>query len=34
MNELVSTATQQGVAVIQIDNPPVNALTPGLPEAL
>ena len=34
MNELVSTATQQGVAVVQIDNPPVNALTAGLPEAL
>ena len=34
MSEPVSTAIQQGVAVIQIDNPPVNALTAGVPEAL
>jgi 3-hydroxyacyl-CoA dehydrogenase len=34
MNEPVSTAIQQGVAVIQIDNPPVNALTAGVPDAL
>ena len=34
MNEPVSTATQQGVAVIRIDNPPVNALAAGVPDAL
>jgi 3-hydroxyacyl-CoA dehydrogenase len=34
MSEPVSTANQQGVAVIQIDNPPVNALTAGVPGAL
>jgi 3-hydroxyacyl-CoA dehydrogenase len=34
MNPLVSTTNQSGVAVITIDNPPVNALSPGVPEGL
>ena len=34
MNELVTIARQQDVAVIQIDNPPVNALTGEVREAL
>jgi 3-hydroxyacyl-CoA dehydrogenase len=31
---LVTTAFRDGVAVIEIDNPPVNALGPGVPERL
>jgi 3-hydroxyacyl-CoA dehydrogenase len=34
MSEPVTTANEDGVAVIQIDNPPVNALTPVLRDAL
>ena len=34
MNQLVTRATQDGVAVITINNPPVNALSPGVPEGL
>jgi 3-hydroxyacyl-CoA dehydrogenase len=34
MEKLVNLATQDGVAVITIDNPPVNALSPGVPEGL
>jgi 3-hydroxyacyl-CoA dehydrogenase len=34
MTELVKTATHDGVALIQIDNPPVNALSTSVPEAL
>jgi 3-hydroxyacyl-CoA dehydrogenase len=34
MNNLVNLATQSDVAVITIDNPPVNALSPGVPEGL
>jgi 3-hydroxyacyl-CoA dehydrogenase len=34
MNNLVNLTTQDGVAVITIDNPPVNALSPGVPEGL
>src|SRR6202034_4309422 len=34
MDKLVNLATQDGVAVITIDNPPVNALSPGVPEGL
>jgi 3-hydroxyacyl-CoA dehydrogenase len=34
MNKLVNLATQNGVAVITINNPPVNALSPGVPEGL
>ncbi len=34
MNNLVNLTTQDGVAVITINNPPVNALSPGVPEGL
>lgn len=34
MNPLVKYAATDGVAVITIDNPPVNALSPGVPEGL
>jgi 3-hydroxyacyl-CoA dehydrogenase len=34
MSHFISVANQQDVAVIQIDNPPVNALTAGVPGAL
>jgi 3-hydroxyacyl-CoA dehydrogenase len=34
MNPLVDYANHDGVAVITIDNPPVNALSPGVPEGL
>ena len=34
MNPLVTTANQNCIAVITIDNPPVNALSPGVPEGL
>jgi 3-hydroxyacyl-CoA dehydrogenase len=34
MNTLVTVANHGGVAVITIDNPPVNALSPGVPEGL
>jgi 3-hydroxyacyl-CoA dehydrogenase len=34
MNKLVNLTTQDGVAVITINNPPVNALSPGVPEGL
>jgi 3-hydroxyacyl-CoA dehydrogenase len=34
MNKLVNFSTQNGVAVITINNPPVNALSPGVPEGL
>ncbi len=34
MNELVTLKSQDGVAVITIDNPPVNALGPGVPEGI
>ncbi len=34
MTELVRAETHDGVAVIRIDNPPVNALSTGVPEAL
>jgi 3-hydroxyacyl-CoA dehydrogenase len=34
MNPLVTSTTRNGVAVIHIDNPPVNALTTGVPEGL
>ena len=33
-NELVSTEQQDGIAVVTIDNPPVNALGPGVPEGI
>jgi 3-hydroxyacyl-CoA dehydrogenase len=34
MDQLVNLTTQDGVAVITINNPPVNALSPGVPEGL
>jgi 3-hydroxyacyl-CoA dehydrogenase len=34
MSELVSCSKQGDVAVITIDNPPVNALSPGVPEGI
>lgn len=34
MNELVKLMRSEDVAVITIDNPPVNALSPGVPEGL
>src|SRR5713101_3948824 len=34
MNELVLFTKQDGVAVITINNPPVNALSPGVPEGI
>jgi 3-hydroxyacyl-CoA dehydrogenase len=34
MSELVRSAQQDGVAVITIDNPPVNAIGPGVPEGI
>jgi 3-hydroxyacyl-CoA dehydrogenase len=34
MGELVRTSVTNGVAVVTIDNPPVNALSPGVPEGI
>ena len=34
MNRLVTNEVREGVSVITIDNPPVNALSPGVPEGL
>jgi 3-hydroxyacyl-CoA dehydrogenase len=34
MNELVSLRLQDSVAVVTISNPPVNALSPGVPEGI
>jgi 3-hydroxyacyl-CoA dehydrogenase len=34
MNELVSSSLRDGIAVITISNPPVNALSPGVPEGI
>ena len=34
MSELVSLTTDGGIAVITINNPPVNALSPGVPEGI
>ena len=34
MNNLVKIAKDNGIAVITIDNPPVNALSPGVPEGI
>ena len=31
---MVLTEQQDGIAIIQIDNPPVNALGPGVPEGI
>jgi 3-hydroxyacyl-CoA dehydrogenase len=34
MNQLVTPSRQDGVAVITVNNPPVNALSPGVPEGI
>src|SRR5580658_9275689 len=34
MNDLVQLAKENGIAVITINNPPVNALSPGVPEGI
>ncbi len=34
MSDLVRYAVQDGVAVLLVDNPPVNALSPGVPEGI
>ncbi len=34
MNELVKYSVDEAIAVITIDNPPVNALSPGVPEGI
>jgi 3-hydroxyacyl-CoA dehydrogenase len=34
MNDLVQLKTDNGIAVITINNPPVNALSPGVPEGI
>jgi 3-hydroxyacyl-CoA dehydrogenase len=34
MNNLVRISNDSDVAVITIDNPPVNALSPGVPEGI
>ncbi|MGP0076150.1 MAG: 3-hydroxyacyl-CoA dehydrogenase NAD-binding domain-containing protein [Bryobacteraceae bacterium] len=34
MENLVNLTTQDGIAVITINNPPVNAISPGVPEGL
>ncbi len=34
MSEMVRSSITNGVAVITIDNPPVNALSPGVPEGI
>jgi len=34
MSELVKFSRQDGVGVITVDNPPVNALSPGVPEGI
>lgn len=34
MNQLVTVSRQEGVAVITVNNPPVNALSPGVPEGI
>ena len=32
--ELVTVTVEDGVATIRVDNPPVNALSPGVPEGI
>src|SRR5580765_1501821 len=34
MSELVKFSLQDGIGVITVDNPPVNALSPGVPEGI
>ena len=34
MSDLVQLTTDNGIAIITINNPPVNALSPGVPEGI
>ncbi|PYX87746.1 MAG: hypothetical protein DMG68_10785, partial [Acidobacteria bacterium] len=34
MSELVQLTKENGIAIITINNPPVNALSPGVPEGI
>src|SRR5271155_1076471 len=34
MNDLIQLKNENGIAVITINNPPVNALSPGVPEGI
>src|SRR6478736_9577043 len=34
MSELVKFSVQDGIGVITVDNPPVNALSPGVPQGI
>ena len=34
MSDLVQLTNDNGIAVITINNPPVNALSPGVPEGI
>src|SRR4029077_9097458 len=34
MTDLVQLTTDNGIAIISINNPPVNALSPGVPEGI
>jgi len=34
VSELVSMSVQSGIGVITVNNPPVNALSPGVPEGI
>jgi 3-hydroxyacyl-CoA dehydrogenase len=34
MSELVQVTQNSGIAVITVNNPPVNALSPGVPEGI
>ena len=34
MSELVKLSIRDGVGVVTIDNPPVNAIGPGVPEGI
>ena len=34
MNQLIDTHVQNGVAILIVNNPPVNALGPGVPDAI
>src|SRR2546422_3652735 len=34
MSELVKFSNQNGIGVITVDNPPVNAISPGVPEGI
>ena len=34
MSDLVTFSNQDGIGVITVNNPPVNALSPGVPEGI